>query len=81
MSQAACLGHILGSSVVTDTCENSLDKEEIMHWLNRMLHYAAETKRALTRTTSEAPTKQILNVKLSQLLTGNSCLMNITYKL
>lgn len=63
MSQAACLGHILGSSVVTDTSKNSFDKEEIRHWLNRMLNYAAETKQALTGMTSEAPTKHILNVK------------------
>lgn len=63
VSQAACLGHILGSSVVTDTSKNSFDKEEIRHWLNRMLNYAAETKQALTGMTSEAPTKHILNVK------------------
>lgn len=43
MSQAACLGHILGSSVVSDTCKNYFDKEEITHWLNRMLNYAEET--------------------------------------
>lgn len=63
VSQAACLGHILGSSVVTDTSKNSFDKEEIRHWLNRMLNYAAETKQALTGMMSEAPTKHILNVK------------------
>lgn len=45
------------------TLKNSFDKEEIMHWLNRMLNYAAETKQALTGMTSEAPTKHILNVK------------------
>lgn len=49
--------------MVTDTRNNSFDKDEIMHWLNRMLNYAAETKRAVTRMTSEAPTKHILNVK------------------
>lgn len=64
VSQAACLGHILGSSVVTDTRKNSFDKEEIMHWLNRMLNYAAETKQALTRMMGEAPTKHSLNVKV-----------------
>ena len=63
VSQASCLGHILGSSVVTETHENSFDKEEIMHWLNRMLNYSAETKWALTRMMSEAPTKHILNVE------------------
>lgn len=36
---------------------------EIKHWQNRMLNCAAETKQALTRMPSEAPTKHILNVK------------------
>jgi len=63
VSEAACLSHMLGSSVVTDTQKNPFDKEEIIHWLNKTLNYAAETKWALTRMTSEAPTKHILNVK------------------
>lgn len=63
VSQAACLGHIRGRSVVTDMHKNSFDKEEIMHWLTITLNYTAETKQALTRVMSEAPTKYIFSVK------------------
>lgn len=61
--EAACLGHIRGSSVVIDRHKNSFDKEEKMHWLTSMLNYAADTKQALTRMMSEAPTKHILSVE------------------
>lgn len=58
----SCLGHTLGSREGTDTCK-TLEEEEIMHWQSRMLNCAAETKQALTRMPSEAPTKHIFNVK------------------
>lgn len=59
VSQAACLGHTLGSSEVTDTCK-TLEKEEIMCWQTRIL---IQLQGALTRMPREAPTKHILNVK------------------